>query len=477
MGKIGGTKSWVAAVGVALLLAFVVVPALSGAASATSVTSTTPAVTSTQWAYGGEGWSNNTLSIGNATVTWDAMFGWTVVFTATETGPNVTMIEEQRTVGITIAATFSGPMRTVNYHYHGQEVDAAFANITNLSTVYVNDVGVPALGILNASASIQAGVNESISETLTGLAHGPATRSAALEVSGSAQSSVSFSPSLGLIPLNLSGIHEWNSSATASPAASWQIGWSWNDQGFNGTTASGSGARSGSLSATVPVNLTGFKLVTVHPFSDHKVRVGVLLIIQGPFDAYDGFILVPHDFDMFGGAAQSYDSLGFGSASLSAQSLYLSSGPSGLTVTAADASFGSNDQTVNAQASPITGSAPAATSSPGATVEGQPMSVAQANSEAYGLTHPGSSAAASAASSGLFAALVIGAIVVVVIGTVGVIEWRSYARRKSQKQLVGGYGESWPNGVPPAQALPPFPQGPAGPSNGPGTVEDPNRRL
>jgi hypothetical protein len=75
MGKIGGTKSWVAAVGVALLLAFVVVPALSGAASATSVTSTTPAVTSTQWAYGGEGWSNNTLSIGNATVTWDAMFG------------------------------------------------------------------------------------------------------------------------------------------------------------------------------------------------------------------------------------------------------------------------------------------------------------------------------------------------------------------------------------------------------------------
>jgi hypothetical protein len=470
MTKMGGTKSWVAAAGVALLLAFVVVPALSGAANATSVTSAAPAVTSNQWAYGGEGWSNYSGTLGNGTITWSASFGWTVVFTATATGAGVTLIEEQRTVGITIAATFVGPIRTIDYNYHGQEVDTAFANVTNQSTVYVNGSAVPALGILNASASIQGLINESISETVHGLTH-----SASLQVTGAAQSSVSFSPSLGLIPLNLSGVNEWNSSATASPSASWQIGWTWSDQGFNGTTGSGSGSRSGSLSGSGPVSLTGLKVTIVHPFSDHKVRVGVLLIVQGPFDQYDGFILVPHDFDLFGGASHSYDSLGYGSAGISAQTLYLSSGANGPTVTAADATFGSNDQSVNAQASPITGVAPAATQTPGANVYGQPMSVAQANSEAYGLTHTASSAS-SPASGVLFIALIAG-VIAVVVGTVGVIEWRSYARRRSQKQLVGGYGESWPNGVPPATALPPSPQGPAGPNQEPGPAEDPNRRL
>lgn len=39
MAKIGGTKGWVAAAGVALLVAFAVLPALSGAASAAPVSS------------------------------------------------------------------------------------------------------------------------------------------------------------------------------------------------------------------------------------------------------------------------------------------------------------------------------------------------------------------------------------------------------------------------------------------------------
>ncbi len=50
MAKIGGTKAWVAAAGVALLMAFVAVPALSGAAFAAPVTSAVWANPSTQWA-------------------------------------------------------------------------------------------------------------------------------------------------------------------------------------------------------------------------------------------------------------------------------------------------------------------------------------------------------------------------------------------------------------------------------------------
>jgi len=470
MGNIGRKGAWAATVGVALLLAFAVVPALSGAASAASVTSAS-ADPAHQWAYGGEGWSNNTVVLGNATITWDGMFGWVVIFTVTPTAPGVWMLEEQRTVGITISSTFSSPMRQATYNYHAQAVDTAFANVTNLSTVYVNGLPVPALGILNASVAENASIAESISETI-----GAHTRSASLDVTGTADSVVAFNPALGLIPLNLSGVDQWNSSATATVAGSWDIAWTWNDQGFNGSSGSGSGSRVGDLNGSALVTLTGYKGVIVHPFVDHVVRVGVLLVIQGPFDCYDGFILVPHDFDLFGGATHGYDATGFGSAGISTETLAVSGGPGGPAVTAAEQTFGAADTSVNAMASPLGGVSPAATASPSATVQGQPMSVAQAQSEAQHLTS-GAGSLAPGGLGGIFAAVVVVLVIVVVVGTVGVVEWRSYARRKAKSGLVGGYGESWPNGVPPAAARPPSPQGPATPMSGPTEVEDPNRQL
>jgi hypothetical protein len=465
MAKIGGTKVWVAAAGVAILMAFVAVPALSGAASAAPVMSTATTNPSTQWAYGGEGWSNNSLQYGDASITWNSSFGWTVVFTVTPTSADTWMIEEQRTVGITIVSTYHGPNVSGTYNYHAQESDVAFANITNQSTVYVNGAAVPALGIDNASAS----VNASISEMVTKTVHGQ-TASASLDVMGLAQGAVSFSPSLGLIPLNLTGVDQWNSTATASPSASWNVSYAWADTGFNGTSGSGSGSKSGSLSGTGTVNLTGYKLHLATPqFTDHKSRVAVVLIVQGPFDVYDGFILIPHDFDLFGGGVHGYDSVALGSAAISAETLYVSSGPGGPSVTAAATTFGANDASVNTLAQPAVsppanGGAPAAGSSPGGTVVAQPMSVQAANAEANCLTH-GCGGAAAAPMTGLVVALV-GIAAVVVVGTVGVIEWRSYARRRSQKGLVGGYGESWPNGVPPASAVTP-PQMPPSPEQSP----------
>ena len=100
------------------------------------------------------------------------------------------------------------------------------------------------------------------------------------------------------------------------------------------------------------------------------------------------------------------------------------------------------------------------------------MSVAQANAEANCLTNGCGGAAATGPSGALLVALV-GVAVAVVVGTIGVIEWRSYARRQSQKGLVGGYGESWPNGVPPAAALSPPTMNP---NNEQMLADDPNRR-
>jgi len=470
MAKLGGTKGWVAAAGAVLLLAFVAVPALSGAASAAPVTSAVSTDPSTQWAYGGQGWSNNTFQAGTATITWNASFGWTVVFTATSTGPNTVMLEEQRTVGITISASYSSPLVLGTYNYHGQEVDVGFANLTNQSVVYVDGQGVPALGIDNVSAAINGSISEAVSKTIDG--H---TASASLNVLAGAQAATSFSPSLGLIPLNLTGVNEWNSTATASPSASWNVAYSWKDQGFNGTTGSGSGSKSGSLSGTGTVTVTGFKvqLVPVTLFRDHKNRIGIVLDFQGVFDSYDGFILVPHAFDLFGAAVHPYDSAALGSATISSETLYLTSGPGGLTVTAASSSFGADDQSVNALATPVTGASPAtASASPSGTVLAQPMSVAAANAEANCLTH-GCGGAASAGLTGALLVALVGVAVAVVVGTVGVIEWRSYARRRSQKGLVGGYGESWPNGVPPASAVTPPTMGA---SDGYIPPDDPARR-
>ncbi len=470
MSKIGGTKLWVAATALVLLFAFVAIPALSGAASAAPVTGAASADPATQWAYGGQGWSNNTLQFGNVTITWDAAFGWTVVFTVTPTTPGTWMLEEQRTVGITISASYSGPVLQASYNYHGQEVDVAFANLTNQSVVYVNGQAVPALGIDNASASVSGSISEAVSKTIHGL-----TSSASLDVTGIAQASTSFSPSLGLIPLNLTGIDEWNSTATGNPSASWNVSYSWTDKGFNGTTGSGSGSKAGSLSGSGPVNLTGYKLKIAPPvFSDKKPRTAVVLVVQGVFDNYDGFIFVPHAFDLFGTAAHVYDSTSLGSAAISAETLYVSSGPGGTSVTAASASFGSNDASVNALATPVGQVSPATAppSSPSGTVVGQPMSVAQANAEANCLTN-GCGGAAAAGPTGALLVALVGVAVAVVVGTVGVIEWRSYARRQSQKGLVGGYGESWPNGVPPAAAFSPPTMDP---NNEQMLADDPNRR-
>lgn len=468
MANIGGTKGWAAAVGVAILLAFVAVPALSGVANASSAVNAASTDPSTQWAYGGQGWSNNTLQYGNVTITWDAAFGWTIVFTATPTTPGTWMIEEQRTVGITISATYTGPVVQATYNYHGQEVDVAFANLTNQSVVYVSGQPVPALGIDNASASINGAISEAVTKTVHGV-----TASASLDVKGAASVSTSFSPSLGLIPLNLTGVDEWNSSATASPAASWNVSYSWADHGFNGTSGSGSGYKDGSLSASGPVSLTGYKVHAVPVvFRDGKTRTAILLVYQGVFDSYDGFILVPHAFDLFGGAPQAYDSTALGSAGISAQTLYVSAGPGGLAVTAASTTFGSNDQSVNALATPMTQAAPAASaSSPSASVLAQPMTVSAANAEANCLIG-GCGGAASAGSTGALLVALVGIAVAVVVGTVGVIEWRSYARRQSHKGLVGGYGERWSNGVPPASATPP-PS--AGTSGGKNPADDPSR--
>ena len=465
----GGMTRWLAVSGITILFALAMVPVLTGAASAASP-SAVPASATTQWAYGGQGNSSGTLHLDASTITWNATFGWTVIFTATNTSNSTVMLEEQRTVGIDLTTSLSSPNASGTYTYHGTESDLAFVNLTDAATVYVNGTPVPALGITNESLSVTAAVDQSVQVNVRSHSH-----SGFLNVSGTAQGKVSFAPSLGLLPLNLSGVQMWNSSATSLPSASWDINYAWSDLGWNGTTRSGSGTLDGNWTAMGPVSVIGLKVTVVHPFSDHRARTGVILLVDGPVDAYDGYILVPHAFDLFGGGAHGFDSDALGSASVGSgqgETLYVSPGARGPVLTAADSTFGASTGAVSALAQPTSGPAPAASSGPSATVQGQPMTVAAAQAESACLTN-GCSAAASGAAGAFLGIVVIALVVVAIVGTVAVIEWRSYARRRSQKGLVGGYGESWSNGVPPVGAQPPAPptnspaSGPQGPQQRP----------
>jgi hypothetical protein len=474
MSKLGGTKGALVLTSVAVLMALAVVPAFAGTASAAPAPISAANTPSNQWAYGGMGWSNNTLIIGSEKLSWNASFGWTVIFTVTSTGANTTQIEEQRTVGIDLTATYSSPNVQATYTYHGQEVDTAFANLTNASTVYVGGSPVPALGIDNDSTSIAGSIAEAISVTDKG-----STKTASLDVTGTAQTSAQFTPSLGLVPLNLSGVPEWNSTATITPEASWNITYTWANNGFNGETGSGTKSVNGTISTPGTVNLTGYDVTQIYSipaFSDHVPRHAIILVVEGPLGNYDAFVLVPRSFDLFGGSAHSYDSVALGSASISAETLYVSVGPHGPTVTAASTTFGASTAAVNTLAEVSGGNAPAAAATPGATVIGAPMTVSQAQAENHCLTAGCSAASSSILSAGALV-VVAGLAVVAVVGTVAVVEWRSYARRRSRKDLVGGYSESWPGGVPPAAGAP-APQTPTGPSaSGPTAPQDPSRRV
>ena len=379
-----GRNSVLIAAGVVLMLTVAIVPGALGAtptASGLGVASSTtsgPCASapsghgapdpSSQWAYGGQGWSNWSFTFGNLTVTHNASFGWTVIFTEiSNKTTGVTTLEEQRTLGVTVWTNLTKPNVTAAYFDHVVELDGAFANVTNQSTVYVNDQPVPALGILNASVAACGAIEQTLKVT-----NQTTTRMASLNVSEMAEASVAFTPSLGLVPLNLTGVREWNSSSTASFDASWNISYAFTT--LNG--GSGNASKAGTLGGTAQVDLFGSRCRVGHAFSDHQSRSGVNLALQGPFNAYDGFILVPRSFDLFGTAPQVYDSYGFGSAGISSESLYLSARPGGFAVTAADQSFTGPQTTAVPQAS-----GPSAT-----TVYGQPMTVSQAKVVNQGLT-------------------------------------------------------------------------------------------
>ncbi|MFZ0892158.1 MAG: hypothetical protein WB778_06140 [Thermoplasmata archaeon] len=475
MTKSGGTKRVLLTTLVGVFVALMVIPMLGSFANAAPApqAAASPAAAQ-QWAYGGEAWQNGTVILSNSEYTYSAFFGWTVVLTSTPTSANILSLEAQRTMATTLVVNYcapqcSSPTLQATYNLKAQEADAGFANVTNQSTVYESGVAVPAVGLLNDSASSHGQLSEILQVTTGGQT---ATRT--LTATGNSNSSIAFSPGLGLIPLNLSAANTWNSTAQFSAQGAWLINYAWSATTLSGVSSTGMGSVNGTVQRSGEVNLTGYVLGMVH-LRDQTIVPAILLVIQGPFDDYDGFILVPHAYNMFGGAAHGYDSYGLGGANVASSSVDGSIAGGQFHPTAASASFGASASDVSPPGT-SGGSSPGANyGSPGEQVQAQPMSVVAAQQESSCLTNGCGGSAASALP--IIPILVIGLVVAAVIGTVSVTEWRVYARRKKQQELVGGYSAALNGGLPPARAAETrIPEGPAGEAPA-GPQEQPPRAL
>jgi hypothetical protein len=468
----GGTANWLVFASVALVLAVGFGTALAGTASASPARLPT-ADPSSDWAYGGVGYSNGTFVSGSTVLAWNATFGATSIFNASATGPNTTEVSELRTVGVTLTATLTSPTLNASYAFHAQEIDSAFANLTNASVVYVGGSAVPALGLINDSTSASASIAESLS-----VMKSAATKSASFDASGNAETSAQFAPALGLVPLNLTDVHEWNSTAWVTPSGAWNLTWSWADDGILGVNGSGSGSSNGTAGVAGTVTLTGYDLTRLGglpAFIDHKPRQSIVLVVEGPLGNYDLFVLVPHGFDLFGGGAQAYGSASLGSASITAQTLYVSDGVGGPMATASSTTFAATPSAVSSLQAGAGPAQPSASSSPSDSVVEQPMSVSAAQAESKCLTSGCTSAPSGPFGLGIVL-VVAGVIVATVVGTIAVVEWRSYSRRRSNTGLVGGYASTWTNGVPPSAPGVAPPAGSKAPAGSP-PPEQPPRQV
>ncbi len=414
----GRPKSRLASLAVATLVALAIVPVLASSASAASVgTGASPVHgDSSSWAYGGEATGTFGESVGHIHYALDATAGLDVIYNETNTSANTTELTANRTVVVTVSETYSGPVASWTYQFKLAEDDLATANLTNRANV-TDQTGavVGALGLLNAS--LHADVTVAASLVGTAANH---SLSDYLNASGSASAHVTMTPALGLIPLNLTNITGWTASASAAGNATWDLGWSWVDHGWNGTSESRHGTIAGNWSATTEVMLVGH---VGHPYggwNDHRPRTAVGLTLSGPFDLYAGVLLVPRSFDLFGGAAHDLGMTGLSSTAGAQEYVFLNAGArvdarsmtAGNFTTGAPAPYGAA-VAVSADA------APAAAPDPGATVWAQPMSTSAARSQASCLQYGRGCAAVPASLGGLFVAFAIaGAAAVVAVALV-----------------------------------------------------------
>lgn len=467
---------------VAALLVFVL-PAASAGASPLPASSTS----ATTWSYGAvrtvvvppqlasNGWTYQ------GTVT----FGYAVTIYDNSTGPSTFELTVLRTMGVAYTIQFcdpscGAPTQWANQSYRVYETTTTFANFTSQGTVLANGTSdVPAIALENSTTFLHANLTESSDIYLPQAGElGPHLRY--LGASLFARSAVTFSPALGLFPVDLSPGSTWNSTSSFAEVGSASYEYYYAAHAPIKTVVIGPITGSVSLSTSGTVSVAGaYPAGSTFQFGG-QAYPAITLVVTGPFDVREGIIFVPTLIDLFGSAIQPWAGNETGTATAQMATLDLKTGGGAHVQLVASswkyASAAENAATASSIVPASSTLAPAATSAnpvSSGIVQGVPESSTQASANQQCLTSGSGCPVSSAGPSprSLFGLAVIAAVVVVAAVAVALAV---VSRRRQLPPPV------YPNAVlyPPGAAAPSVPaRAPGAPGAPPPAEEDPLDHL
>ena len=438
-----------------MLLVTLAIPLFGAAAQAAPAPSAGSGVQ--QWAYGADKWVNASITTTNATATIHAFLGWHVIFTATNTSTSTFELEAQRTIGASYFADLcvpncSAPKMHMNLTVTGWETDAGFANFTTNGTVYENGTAVQALAFENASSQSAGNLSEAMS--FSGMMHNMTlSASQAFTLAGHSNAAIRFTPALGLVPWNVQANDTWNASSAFSAQGAWGASWSAQRTGFTGVTVRSSGHAGAQVNASGNVSVYGEDLGLI-TLDNGQTVPEIVLAVYGPFDDADGVILIPHDFDLFGSAHHEWDGSALAGQGVATAKLDLAIDRfhHRAQFTAAASTYVSGSTSLALTAAPSGGATPAATAAP-TEVQAQPETVPQAKSGSACLVNACPTASTGRTFGSLIPLVAIALVALAVVGTISVVEWRVWSKRRAERGLLGSYGQVPTSGLPPAGAV------------------------
>ncbi len=293
-------SAWVAAV----VSTFIVVSVLPAVAAGSPTPSLTPGPTYTVWAYG----AVRTVDFsGPATSDYDYMgsatYGYAVILNQTNLTSSTFELFANRTMAVDLSIEYCSPnckkpTLTATVSHDVWEAVDSWANFTTNASVIQSGANASAVGLLNSHTEVHG----SLLDEAQGL-----VRDSVLSANVSADASVTFSPALGLLPNDLSAPSSWTSSSAFSASGDYLIGYHYHFVGPHATINIGPTTTSGSVSGTGNVSVSG----SVSSGAPSSIDLGgvpyvnVSLSVVGPFEAREGFILVPDTVDLFGSSASS----------------------------------------------------------------------------------------------------------------------------------------------------------------------------
>jgi len=440
-----------------------------------------PAASVGEWSYG---YIKN-FSVGPTTFSsgWtyegEAILGYTVMVYDNNTSATTYEFTIFRTMGVAFTVRFcyptcSDPARWANETYRAWESTTSFTNITNASSVQLAGSGpVPAVGVTNSTVFLRANLTEESDVYLPALDPlGPHTHYLSAEISG--HSTVSFSPALGLFPIDLSSGDSWTSMSnfTAAGAAGYSYYYAAHAPLKNVVLGPVTGSES--IASNGAVSLTG-SYDASNNFAFGGVNYPAInLTLTGPFSVREGVIFVPTDADLFGPASQPWGANVNGTATAQLSTLDLKVGSHGhFDIVASSWHFDSS--TADAAASSTVGASsglvPAATATTpvkSITVQGQPES-GNVPAQTQQCLQSGTGCPVPSLGPGTPRSLLGAVVVAGVVATIGlVLALAVVTRRRKIPPPV------YPNAVlyPPGASSPSAPAGAPATPGGPGSPED-----